>query len=103
MVNPVAATPSTLSSPNESNGFDAYDSRFRTHFDGNYTKSGYTYDQYQTHYRYGYNLANDSRSSGREWPSVEADLRNRWSETTMGPWEQFRDSVRYAWERARRM
>jgi uncharacterized membrane protein len=86
---------------NRANGFDHYDSSFRSHFDGNYAKSGYTYDQYRDHYRYGYDVANDPRSANRDWLSVEADLRHRWSEPTMGSWEQFRSAVRHAWDRAR--
>lgn len=97
----VAARPTATTAATMANGFESYDPSFRTHFESNYAKSGYSYDQYQSHYRYGYDLATDSRFAGRDWPNVEADVRNRWSERTMGSWEQFREAVRYAWDRAR--
>jgi hypothetical protein len=52
-------------------------------------------------YRYGYDLANDRRYAGRDWDAVEADARHSWEERNPGSWDEFKDSVRYAWERAR--
>lgn len=81
-------------------GFDTFDRDYRTHFSSLGT-SGYTYDQYQPVYRYGYDLANDRRYAGREWADVEADARRSWEERNPNSWEDFKDSVRYAWDRAR--
>jgi len=82
-------------------GYDAYDADFRTHFQTTYANSGYTYDQYAPTYRYGYNLASSERTRGKDWNAIQADARQTWEERNPGTWEQFKDSIRYAWDKAR--
>jgi len=82
-------------------GYDAYDADFRQNFQTNYAKRGYTYDQYAPTYRYGYNLANSERTSGKDWNAIQAEARKTWEERNPGTWEQFKDSIRYAWDKAR--
>ena len=81
--------------------YNRYDGDFRTHYQTNATTTGYTYDQYAPVYRYGYGLANDPLYRDRDWPMIETDARSRWEERNPGTWEQFKDSVRYAWDKAR--
>jgi len=81
--------------------YSRYDNDFRTHYQSNASNTGYTYDQYAPVYRYGYGLANDPMYRDRDWSTVEADARTRWEERNPGTWEQFKDSVRYAWDKAR--
>jgi uncharacterized protein (TIGR02271 family) len=81
-------------------GFDTFATDYRTHF-GSLGSRGYTYDQYQPVYRYGYDLANDRRYSGREWDEVEPEARRSWEERNPDTWDDFKDSVRYAWDRVR--
>jgi uncharacterized protein YcfJ len=81
--------------------FSRYDNDFRTHYQTNATNAGYTYDQYAPVYRYGYGLANDPMYRDRDWSTIEMDARTRWEERNPGTWEQFKDSVRYAWDKAR--
>jgi len=100
--NPAMATSSTRDA--SANDFETYDASFRNHYQSNYATSGYTYDQYAPHYRYGYDLAKDARYVGRDWSSIEPDLHNQWSERNggnMSNWEQFKNAVRYAWDQAR--
>jgi len=82
-------------------GYDAYDNDFRSHYQTNYASSGQDYSSYSPVYRYGYNLANDTRYSGQDWNTVETDARTRWEERNPGTWEQFKEGVRYAWDKAR--
>jgi uncharacterized protein (TIGR02271 family) len=84
----------------EMSGYDSYDNDFRTYFNSNMSNSGYTYEQYSPVFRYGHNLASDQRYSG-DWSTVEADAHRYWEEQNPGTWEQVKDSVRYAWEKAR--
>jgi uncharacterized protein (TIGR02271 family) len=81
--------------------YSAYDADFQNHFRTNIANRGYTYDQYTPVYRYGYSLANDQQYRGRDWNAIEADARQRWEGRNPNTWEEFKDSVRYAWERAR--
>lgn len=81
--------------------YSRYSADFRSYYDSNYASSGRAYDEYDPAFRYGYTVAGDRRYNGKEWTSVEADLRSEWEREQRGPWDQFKDSVRYAWERAR--
>jgi hypothetical protein len=54
----------------------------------------------------GYTLASHDRSKNSNWNDVENDIRSNWENSNKdtnnkGPWEKFKDSIRYAWERAR--
>jgi uncharacterized protein (TIGR02271 family) len=82
-------------------GYDAYDADFRNHFQTTYGDRGYSYDQYAPVYRYGYSLANNAQYRGREWADIETDARRRWEERNPNTWEEFKDSMRYAWDKAR--
>jgi hypothetical protein len=35
------------------------------------------------------------------WPNVERDARPRWEERNRGTWEEFQETIRYAWNKAR--
>jgi uncharacterized protein (TIGR02271 family) len=84
-----------------STGFDAYNTDFRNHYQQNYASSGMDYDAYGPVYRYGYGLANDSRYSNQDWNTIEYDVRTRWEDRNPGTWEQFKDGIHYAWDKAR--
>ncbi len=75
-----------------------YDTHFRTHFDQTYGSRGYDYTRYQPAYTYGSGLANEARFHGRDWTSIEADVRRDWESRNSGAWEEFKDAVRYGWE-----
>jgi uncharacterized protein (TIGR02271 family) len=75
-----------------------YDTRFRSHFDQTYGNRGYTFDRYQPAYTYGAGLSHEQRFHGRDWTSIEADVRRDWESRNSGPWEEFKDAVRYGWE-----
>ena len=81
--------------------YGKYENDFRTHYQTKAANTGYTYDQYAPVYRYGYGLANDPMYRDRDWSMIETDARSRWEERNPGTWEQFKESVRYAWDKAR--
>jgi len=83
-------------------GWSAYDNAFRTHYDQYYGTTGRNYDYYQPGYRYGYEMANDTRYSGRDWSLIEADVRRDWEATGRGAWEEFKDSIRHGWNEVKR-
>ena len=85
----------------ENIGYQDYDSGFRSHFQTNYSNSGYSYDQYEPAYRYGYGLVSDAQYRNRDWNTIESDARSRWEERNQGPWENFKDAVKHAWNEAR--
>jgi hypothetical protein len=81
--------------------YDTYDTDYRDHYQRTFSSAGYTYDDYKPVYQYGYSLAGDQRYSGNDWSTVETDARTRWEEHNPGTWEQFKDSIQYAWDKAR--
>lgn len=76
-----------------------YRSRFETDYKNNYATSGYTYNQFEPAYRYGYNLARHERYRDvSTWNDLEPEARRHWENTNKGTWDQFKDAVRRAWE-----
>jgi uncharacterized protein (TIGR02271 family) len=79
-------------------GHDRYDTAWRSHWQQNYADSGYDYDNGYSHaYRYGYDLA----GSGRDWSSIEGDVRSNWEQRNKGTWERFKDAIRYGFDQGR--
>jgi hypothetical protein len=46
-------------------------------------------------------LASDSRYHNRDWSTIETDARRDWEQQHRGTWEQMKDAIRYAWDKAR--
>lgn len=85
-----------------SDEFEAFEPRFQEHYDAALVATGYTYNQYRPAYRYGYNLATDSRYQDRSWDDIETDARRGWEDYNEGTWEDFKDAVRHSWEEVKR-
>jgi uncharacterized protein (TIGR02271 family) len=49
--------------------------------------------------RYAAVLARDERFRGAEWVDVEPHAQRGWERENSGNWEQFKDSVRAAWQK----
>ena len=81
--------------------FDDFDSDFRQNYKSSNFGDQYTYEQVQPAYRYGYDLACDRTLSSRDWSGIETDARTRWETRNPGTWERFKNSIRYAFDRAR--
>ena len=73
--------------------------QFKEHYGHHYADSGYTYNQYRPAYQYGYELAMDQRYRTLDWSVLELQARKGWDESTMGLWNQYKDAVRFGWER----
>ncbi|MGE5224048.1 MAG: hypothetical protein ACM3PY_16535 [Omnitrophica WOR_2 bacterium] len=81
--------------------FNTYDATFRNHFTSTMPDSGYTYEQYQPAYRYGYDLATNTRYQDMNWDQVEPDARRYWDERNPGTWDRIKNAVRYAYDEIR--
>ena len=80
---------------------NTFEPDFRRNYETNYAGSGYGYDQYRPAYYFGYELATDPRYRGQEWTAIESDAHGYWNESTMGPWDRYKEAVHYAWDRVR--
>lgn len=84
--------------------YNDYETDFRNHYQSTYGQQGgnTTFDQYSPVYRFGYDLASDPRNANADWNTTERAARSQWeARYPNNPWDQVKDSVRYAWERAR--
>ena len=78
------------------------DTYYRNHFQSNYGEAGGSYDDYAPAYGYGSQMRGDTRYSGRQWDTVESDLRTDWESRNAGSgstWEKAKAAVRHGWDR----
>jgi uncharacterized protein (TIGR02271 family) len=85
----------------DARGFNAYDADFRSHYQTSLAGRGHAYDRWAPAYHYGYDLASDKRYTSSDWTAVEPEARRRWEERGQGTWEEFKDTIRYAWDKVR--
>ncbi len=81
--------------------YEALEGEFRAHHQTNAARRQGPYEHYRLVYRYGYDLGSDTRYRSTEWSRVEQEARPRWEERNPGTWEQFKDTIRYAWDKTR--
>jgi len=78
------------------------DTDFRGHHETNTARRRGPYEHYRLVYRYGYDLGIDPRYCAAEWADVERAARPRWEERNPGTWASFAETIRYAWNQARK-
>lgn len=83
-------------------GYEALESDFRSHHATNAARRRGPYEHYRLVYRYGYDLGTDPRYRDAMWADVEREARPCWEERNPGTWASFRETIRYAWNQARR-
>jgi uncharacterized protein (TIGR02271 family) len=79
----------------------AYERDFRTHATTAFASRGQAYEHWAPAYRYGYELASDPRYRDRDWASIETEGRRDWEQRHQGSWEEFKEAIRYGWEKIR--
>jgi hypothetical protein len=82
-------------------GYEEYDADFLAHYQSLTGSGGQPYDYYRPGYQFGQDLAHDPAYSHQSWSAAEADARQRWQRDARGSWEEFKQAIRYGWERAR--
>jgi uncharacterized protein (TIGR02271 family) len=80
----------------------ADDADYRRHWQTAYGSGGGRYEDYDSAYRYGSQLAGTDRYRNARWDDVEPDVRKDWEARNPGSaWEKFKGAVRYAMERVK--
>jgi hypothetical protein len=82
-------------------GYAALLADFRRHHETKAAQRRGPYEYYRLVYRYGYDLGTDPRFSSANWPTVEQVARPRWEERNAGTWDEFKETIQYAWDKAR--
>jgi len=95
-VQPIAGSEHTSRTRN----YDTFESDFRNDYQTRYANLGGSFDQYQPAYRYGYDMYNLPNYRGRDWATIEPEVRRDWESRQPNTWDRFKNSIRYAWERA---
>ncbi len=71
--------------------------QYRQHWQQNYGNFGGQYEDYSPAYEYGSTAASSTLYKGRDWNSVEPELRSDWESRYPGStWARFKESVRHA-------
>lgn len=81
--------------------FEGTGDDYRQHYRSTFQNQGLSYEHYEPAYRYGSNLALEQGNQGMAWHSLEPEARRRWEERNEGTWTDYRDAVRYSYERER--
>jgi uncharacterized protein (TIGR02271 family) len=97
----VDAEPLGRESAPRTRDFSAYEPEFRSHYETAFARRGSPYDRWAPAYRYGYELARERRYAGRDWTAIEPEARRDWEARHQGTWEEFKDTIRYAWDTVR--
>lgn len=83
--------------------YDTYAPAFRQHYQSTYAANGLPYNRYEPGYRYGYQLANDSRYNRYDtWNEIEPEAHREWRQmnrtsTNGDTWNDIKEAVRHAW------
>lgn len=83
----------------ENVGTNAGDADYRSHFSS--TNATGSYERYAPAYNYGQQLANDPTYGSGDWDANETSYRTRWEEKNPGTWDEFKASVRHAYDKAK--
>jgi uncharacterized protein (TIGR02271 family) len=99
----VEAEPTGAASARDVRGFETFETDFRQHYTTTFASGGQgqAYERWAPGYRYGYELARDPRYAGRDWTALEPEAQRGWEAQQKGTWEEFKDTIRYAWEKVR--
>ena len=77
-----------------------YTEDFRRNYQANYATSGYTYEQMEPAYTYGYRSAGDTQYRGKSWTDVESQLRTDYlRQNPSSNWDKVKGAIRYGWEK----
>jgi len=83
-------------------GYAALEADFRANHETNAARRRGPYEHYRLVYRYGYDLGMDTRYRDAEWADVARAAGPRWEARNPGTWALFQETIRYAWDKARR-
>jgi len=81
--------------------FQGAEADFRQHCERTFGPGARRYEDCAPAYRFGYDLGSHPGYGGGDWAGIEPEARRRWETRNEGTWEEFKDSIRYAWDRAR--
>jgi len=82
-------------------GFETYRPTFEKHYKSRYAKTGVSLEEFTPAYRFGHSLATDAHYGSGDWKTIEPEARTHWESRNEGTWEEFKDAIHHAWDKAR--
>lgn len=82
-------------------GATDYDTDFRSDFQTRYGSRGSDYNSYAPAYQFGSTYANNEQYRTGDWSTVEPNMRRDWESRGHGKWDDFKDAIRFGWDRVR--
>jgi hypothetical protein len=76
-----------------------YVPEYRRHFMDHYAVNGGEYGHYSPAYELGHRYAH--RQKNADWSSAQTELQREWEHSRPGTWDNFKDAIEYAWQKAR--
>jgi hypothetical protein len=73
---------------------------FLNHYQRWMGNGGLPFDHYLPAYQFGYDLGNAPGSQHATWAEAEREARQSWDREARGSWEQFKQAIRFGWEKA---
>lgn len=87
----------TTPTPKPVSGPEDLELGYRQHWERNYANDGGRYEAWVPAYRYGSSAAADGTYKGKEWNTVEPELKANWERKyPESKWERFKESVKHA-------
>jgi uncharacterized protein (TIGR02271 family) len=82
--------------------FDDYSTDFHRYFDQRLAAGGANFDRFRPAFQYGYGLANNERyRNTNDWAKMESEARSAWETKNPGTWDEFKDTIHYAFDKVR--
>jgi stress response protein YsnF len=78
-------------------GLNAEDEEYRRHFMNTY--GGKDFESYRAAYHYADEDSDARRFQDRDFSEIEEDIHRSWDRNHPGTWTQFKDAIRYGWNR----
>jgi hypothetical protein len=81
--------------------WNPYERDFRSHYYLTYSDDNLPYENYAPAYRYGYQLASDTRYHEQDWDDIEPQIQRTWGRQQDTDWSTVADAVRYGFLKGR--
>jgi len=82
-------------------GWTPCDNDFRSHYYLTYSDGDLPYENYAPAYRYGYQLASDTRYHKKDWDDIEPHIQRTWVRQDDKDWSAVAEAVRYGFLKSR--
>ena len=80
--------------------YEDHEDLFHRHYES-YGEDRYPFDRYEIAYTYGFNFMADEAYPEQKWSEIKQGMRRGWEEMEAGPWDDFKEAIRYAWHTAK--